>query len=201
MKNKTLSILFFLLLIFFFWDCKQSNQQPKNESEITAEQKTIYLDKGKKIAAATFTALSQQLQKAVKEGGIPNAIQYCNLAAYPITDSLSQAHQAVIRRTSLKNRNPENKATELERVVLENFEKKAEEGQPIKPVIKPLEGQKIAFYAPINVNGFCLNCHGKLGETLTDENYQLIKKHYPEDKAIGYVSGALRGMWSIQLTK
>lgn len=168
---------------------------------MTDEQEAVYLGKGKQIAAVTFTALSQQLQKAVKEGGIPNAIQYCNLAAYQITDSLSQVHQAVIRRTSLKNRNSKNKATELEQIVLADFGKKAADGQALEPIVKPLDGQKIAFYAPIKLNDFCLNCHGKLGETLTDENYQLIKKHYPDDKVIGYASGELRGMWSIQLTK
>jgi len=201
MKNKTLFVFFFLLLAFSFWDCKNTSQQQKNESAMTDEQEAVYLGKGKQIAAVTFTALSQQLQKAVKEGGIPNAIQYCNLAAYQITDSLSQVHQAVIRRTSLKNRNSKNKATELEQIVLADFGKKAADGQALEPIVKPLDGQKIAFYAPIKLNDFCLNCHGKLGETLTDENYQLIKKHYPDDKVIGYASGELRGMWSIQLTK
>ncbi|MFK7984005.1 MAG: DUF3365 domain-containing protein [Saprospiraceae bacterium] len=201
MKNKALSVFFFLLLAFFFWDCKNTTPQEKEELAIKAEQEAIYLSKGKQIAASTFIALSQQLQKAVKEGGIPNAIQYCNLAAYPITDSLSQVHQAVTRRTSLRNRNPKNKATEIERIVLEDFEKRAAEGQSLKPVVKFLDEQKVAFYAPIKLNDFCLNCHGKLGETLTDENYTFIKKYYPEDKAIGYLSGDLRGMWSIQLTK
>lgn len=201
MKNKTLSVFFFLLLVFFFWDCKNTTLQQATVAAMTAEQETIYLDKGKQIAAATFTALSQQLQKAVKEDGIPNAIKYCNLAAYPITDSLSQAHQAVIRRTSLKNRNPKNKTTEIERIVLKDFEKKAAEGQALKPIVKSLNDQTVTFYAPIQLNEFCLNCHGKLGETLTSENYTFIKKYYPEDKAIGYLSGELRGMWSIQLTK
>lgn len=157
MKNKTLYGFFFLLLTFSFWDCKNAGQQEKNDLSLTAEQETIYLDKGKQIAAATFTALSQQLQKAVKEGGIPNAIQYCNLAAYPITDSLSQVHQAVIRRTSLKNRNLKNKATIEEQIILEDFAKKVAKGQALKPIVKPLEGQKVAFYAPIKLNDFCLN--------------------------------------------
>ena len=100
-----------------------------------------------------------------------------------------------------QNRNSKNKATELEQIVLADFGKKAADGQALEPIVKPLDGQKIAFYAPIKLNDFCLNCHGKLGETLTDENYQLIKKHYPDDKVIGYASGELRGMWSIQLTK
>ena len=201
MKNNILLLIFGTLIALVCWDCTNSEQHTQEVPSLTAEQKEVYLDRGKQIAASTFTALSQQLQKAVKEGGIPNAIQYCNLAAYPITDSLSQAKKAVIRRTSLKNRNQKNKATKEEQTILEGLAKKAANGQALKPIIKSIDGKKIAFYAPININDFCLNCHGKLGETLTDKNYQLIKNYYPEDKAIGYVSGELRGMWSIQFTK
>ena len=201
MKNSILLLIFGALLTLVCWDCTTQQQQPKEITSLTTEQETVYLDKGKQIAAATFIALSQQLQKAIKEGGIPNAIRYCNLAAYPITDSLSQVHQAVIKRTSLKIRNSKNKATELEQIILDDFAKKAANGQALKPIVKSLEGKKIAFYAPIKLNDFCLNCHGKLAETLTKENYSFIKNHYPEDQAIGYVNGELRGMWSIQLNK
>lgn len=194
--------LLLLILIISIVACETTTQKTKVDStELSDQEKELYLDKGKQIAAATFTALSQELQRAVKEGGIPNAIQYCNIAAHPITDSLAQLHKATIRRTSLKNRSPENQATALEKTVLENFADKIADGQPLKPIIKPISNDKVAFYAPIKVNDFCLNCHGKLGENLAKENYQLIQKYYPNDKAIGYKSGDLRGMWSIQLAK
>lgn len=182
-------------------DNSNVNQQTHKTTELDEQEKELYLDKGKQIAAATFAALSQLLQKAVKEGGIPNAIQYCNLAAYPITDSLSQVHQATIRRTSMKPRNSNNIPTKEEQVVLNEFTQKAAKGTPLSPIVKELDGQKIGFYAPITVNDFCLNCHGKVGQSITNENYQLIKKYYPNDKAIGYASGDLRGMWSIQLAE
>ena len=201
MKNNILLFIFGILIAVVCWDCTNSEQHTQEVTSMTTEQEEVYLNKGKQIAASTFTALSQQLQKAIKEGGIPNAIQYCNLAAYPITDSLSQVNKAVIRRTSLKNRNPKNKATKEEQIILKDFANKIADSQAVKPIIKSIDEQKLSFYAPIKLNDFCLKCHGKLGETLIDENYHLIKKYYPEDKAIGYVSGELRGMWSIQLTK
>ena len=201
MKKKIVLIVFSCLLTFVFWDCKNSTTKKEKKQSLTTEQKTIYLDKGKQIAAATFTALSQQLQKAVKEGGIPNAIQYCNLSAYPITDSLSQTHQAQIRRTSLKNRNPKNSPSALEKEVLEAFSAKVVAGQPLKPVIKSLDNQTIGFFAPIMVNDFCLKCHGKIGEALTEMDNKTIKQFYPMDKATGYAGGNLRGMWSISFKK
>lgn len=64
-----------------------------------------------------------------------------------------------------------------------------------------MDKQKIAFYAPIKVNAFCLQCHGELGQTLQEEDYAMIKERYPGDQALGYVNGDLRGMWSIQWTE
>ena len=47
----------------------------------------------------------------------------------------------------------------------------------------------------------CLKCHGKIGETLNEDDYTIIKKIYPDDKAIGYDNENLRGIWSIQFEK
>ena len=66
------------------------------------------LKKEAKLPDATFSVLSGQLQKALKAGGLDSAIHYCNLAAMPLVDSLSQLHKAQIRRTSMKVRNPNN---------------------------------------------------------------------------------------------
>lgn len=74
-------------------------------------------------------------------------------------------------------------------------------GQALKPIVKQVDDQTIAFYAPIKVNAMCLQCHGKVGETLKSEDYAVIQKYYPNDKAVGYVDGDLRGMWSIQFKK
>ncbi|MFT5386878.1 MAG: hypothetical protein ACI81W_004296, partial [Saprospiraceae bacterium] len=83
----------------------QSNQ----ENSLDKTQQGLYLKKGKTIAAATFANLSGHLQQSLAEGGVPNALKYCNLAAIPLVDSLSQIHQASIRRTSRKVRNPKDK--------------------------------------------------------------------------------------------
>ena len=169
--------------------------------KMTAEEKNIYLEKGKSITAKSFATLSKSLQDALQEGGIPNAIQYCNLNALSIMDSLSKNENATIRRTSLKVRNLHDtpKASELK--ILNQYHAANQKGIEIKPIVEQLENNRIAFYAPIRVNEFCLKCHGKLGETLTREDYAVIQEKYPEDKAIGYDAGDLRGIWSIVTVK
>jgi hypothetical protein len=42
----------------------------------------------------------------------------------------------------------------------------------------------------------CLQCHGKPEERKADA-YTLIEQYYPNDKAINYDLGALRGMWKV----
>jgi hypothetical protein len=167
----------------------------------TAEASVNYTTQGKTIAAATFAQLSQRLQKSMHRGGVAEALSYCNVAAIPLVDSLSQVHQAMIKRTSLKVRNPQDAPTATEKVILEDYAKAHQSGQQLAPIVKELPSGDMAFYAPIQVNDFCLKCHGKVGQTLITEDYTIIKKLYPQDKATGYVAGDLRGMWSITLKK
>ena len=43
----------------------------------------------------------------------------------------------------------------------------------------------------------CLVCHGTINETVTIKMDSIIKSLYPNDKAIEYSEGDLRGIWSI----
>ncbi|MCR9288258.1 MAG: DUF3365 domain-containing protein [Bacteroidetes bacterium] len=184
-------VAFFSLILF------QACENQSSKKENTFDEKAM-LEKGKQVAAKTFATLSGALQKAIKEGGIPNAIQYCKLNALSIKDSLSKAENATIRRTSLKIRNPEDTPTKSELKILNQYQQLEKEGKDIKPIVRQLESGNIIFYAPIRVNEFCLQCHGKIGETLTEENHQIIQNKYPTDQAIGYNMSDLRGIWSIE---
>lgn len=160
-----------------------------------------YLEKGQKIAFATFGALSSELKAAMEEGGVKNAVQYCNTAALPITDKLAKENGASIKRTSLKLRNSKNAPTPEELAILEKFQQLEADSEAVKPIVEMVDDHTVAFYAPIRVNDFCLKCHGTVGASLLEEDYALIKELYPDDKAIAYEAGALRGIWSIQFPK
>ena len=192
--------LTFISLVAFFallLACQTTTEKKEKTQDVVQED---YLKKGSDIAGTTFSVLSGQLQKALKSGGLDSAIQYCNLAAMPLVDSLSQIHQAQIRRTSMKVRNPKNSPTLEEKLVLQTFEKNKSEGKALLPIVRTIDENKVAFYAPIQAIDFCLQCHGKVGETLKQDDYALIQQFYPNDKATGYEAGDLRGMWSIQFT-
>ena len=205
MKNKKLFLFFFSILLFFVACQSDTQQKTKPHTDeankvLSEADRTMYLQKGKTIAKKTFATLAGRLKKSLAEGGVPKAIAYCNVAAYPLVDSLSKLHHAKIRRTSLKIRNPKDAPSSLEKKVLDQYAAQAAAGQALKPMVEQIDNNTVAFYAPIKVNAFCLQCHGEIGKALTAENYQVIQKHYPNDKATGYTAGDLRGIWSIEFT-
>ncbi len=167
---------------------------------ITAEEEQLYLAKGKEVAQTSFQALSGQLQQAMAEGGIGNAIEYCNVHALPLTDSLTQAmHVVSIKRTTEKYRNPENAPTSKEAEQFSEYKKLKLQEKPLKPQLKQYVEGEVVFYAPIELKGQCLSCHGSI--EAMGEDYDIIKAKYPSDKATGYKVGDLRGMWSITMKK
>ncbi|MFK7933715.1 MAG: DUF3365 domain-containing protein [Saprospiraceae bacterium] len=163
-----------------------------NTSPTTAE----YLEKGKTITSVTFVALSQELKTAYQQGGMENAVQYCNIHALPITDSLAQANKVQIKRVSDRVRNPQNIANVNEKELILNYKKQLEQNEQLKAQILTNDDNTV-YYQPILLNEFCLNCHGTLGKELDSLKYQTIKSLYPEDRAIGYQAGDLRGMWKV----
>lgn len=169
-----------------------------NEGEILAAAQTA----GRQIAEASQNALAGELAKAFGKGGAPAAIEYCNLKAIPLIDSLSQVYGAKIRRVSFKTRNPNDKPSKIEEEILEAYHYSATQGQEIGDNIQRLNEDEILYSKPIVIqNELCLKCHGAPDKDVTGETLNLVKRLYPHDEALGYSMGNLRGMWSIQLSK
>lgn len=169
------------------------------EVEQTPEQ-TDYAATGDAIAKSAEKALGSKLKAALQMGGVKNAISYCSVNAMPLTDSLKNAFQVDIKRTSTKIRNPKNTATEVERQVLEIWETKMANQGSLSPVVFE-EANEVHYYKPIFVKPLCTTCHGVPGKTLTPETQALLAEKYPNDAAINYSIDQLRGMWHIILPK
>lgn len=156
-----------------------------------------YKKQGMDIALTTFGVLSGQLKQAMQAGGVAHAATYCNTAAYPLVDSMSAVYGAQVRRVSQKLRNPADAPNEREAAMLAAYHERKAAGGKLGPEVRQLENGEVAFYAPILTQELCLKCHGDLGGALAESDYETIKTLYPEDEAIGYAAGDLRGMWSI----
>ncbi len=174
------------------------NQEIKKVDQ--AEIFTIGLERGGEIAILAKATLGKQLKKTIQDQGVGEAIRYCNIAAYPLVDSLSKSYGAIIRRTSLKIRNPEDAPDSLERILLEAYAYNIENNQPLNENIQEYDSKYLLYTKPIVIEGaLCLTCHGSPGTHVTIETEDLIKSLYPDDSAMNHELSDLRGMWSIKL--
>jgi hypothetical protein len=190
-----MKILFFVLTLFVLVSCGR-----KERSQIAERPDSTYVLQGNAITKISFETISRELQKALANGGIENALRYCNERAYPITDSLAQAHAVSIRRVSNKNRNPRNQSDKMEEYLIKGFSIELSEGKELTPKLV-LKDDSVIFYKPILTNALCLNCHGTPGKEITHSNDSIIRQLYPSDKAVGYQQNQVRGLWRIGFAK
>ena len=156
-----------------------------------------YREKGDQITDATQAVLLKELTAAMKAGGPPNAVAYCNSRAQMIMDSVSEAEGVWVRRKSDRTRNLRDALLNDRDIEAFNRLRTAlqEGGTPVTMVDD--EGMTVEYYRPIVIKKPCLACHGTPGETVADETLEVINQAYPNDQATGYKVGDLRGMWHL----
>lgn len=175
-------------------------REVKKISEAQLLEKAMEI--GSDIAGQSQKALGSHLQKAIQQGGIGYAIDFCNVRAIPITDSLENIYQARIKRASLNYRNPADAPDDLEKTILEAYHYNQENELALEDNVQKQGDDYILFTRAIQVeNPLCLNCHGTLGREMLAITKELIDAKYPDDQAIGHEMGSIRGMWSIRLSK
>ena len=167
------------------------------EPSLSEKEIKLYREQGDAIVKSASEKLSGALMSKMKEGGATEAIDFCHQSALPITKKMSAYHGVEIKRTSLKIRNPENLPNKEELKVLHYYEDKRLEGKELNPLVSMDPSGKPSYYAPILVENKCLMCHGTPKQEVASAIDSILRVKYPEDLAIGYSEGELRGIWSI----
>ncbi len=144
-------------------------------------------------------ALKGELLAAMESGGPTKAIEVCNLRAPAIAAEASKDGWTVGRR-STKLRNPDNAPDAWEAEVLSDFERRANAGDRVEElefaeIVDGEDGKRFRYAKGIPVGGECLACHG--GD-IDLEVHGLILERYPNDRAIDYRPGQLRGIFSLE---
>jgi hypothetical protein len=209
--NCVLPILFLLSLLVACESERKVNKDVIDEIKKLSEVKKVNeaemisyaLKWGDEISNEAQQSLISTLQKAIAEHGIAGAVEFCRAEALPITHEVGKKHNVTVKRVSLKNRNPSNIPSEVEKNLLEAYAYNVENNLENKPNIQKInDGETLLFTKAIAIpNGMCLNCHGEPGKEITTETLTRIVNLYPEDQAVGLKVGDLRGMWSIALPK
>jgi hypothetical protein len=169
-------------------------------------QSSPQLDIARQIERARETTLilaerlRGELTAAIKSDGAASAIGLCQTISPDLTTIASDEYGFDALRTALKLRNPENAPDAWERRVLELFQAKVASGaDPTKlehhEVVTTAEGEKLFRYMrPIMTTEMCLHCHGS---DIKPDVRSEITRYYPDDKAVGFKVGDLRGAFSL----
>lgn len=183
--------------------------QPAPAAEPVAEVKAptaAEYDKAALVADAKLAVqalggnLKKELQLAMKAGGPLNAIPVCNEKAPEIANTISAEKGLQVSRVSLKNRNPVmGKANDWQSAVLQDFDTRKAAGESpdtlaFTQIVEHDGKSEFRFMKAIPTGSLCLSCHGA---NLKPEVTVKIAELYPEDKAVGYKEGDLRGAFVV----
>ncbi len=173
---------------------EQTNVTEKTTTEVRAGKSEAIPDGEilKNYAVEAQQLLGSQLKQKIAEGGPENALEFCNINAIPLTDSISKKYDVRIKRVSDQYRNANNAANPSELAVITTYKAMLAAGKKPEGLLK--DGY---YYSPIVTNAMCLQCHGAPGKELAEKTHQKIKSLYPQDKATGYGVDELRGIFSI----
>ena len=121
-------------------------------------------------------------------------MEFCNLQAASIIDSLNQEYNCTISRISEKNRNP---GAGLSSANEEELWHIFQEGALADTIIK--RNKNLVFYKPIKIGmPACLKCHGNPESDINEATRQKLQELYPKDLATGYQLNDFRGLWKIE---
>ena len=196
MKPGLLHLFFCIFLMI------SSCENPRKTTKLSdKELGNMAIAEGDRISQVTQMVLASKLKEIVQEKGIARALEYCNVNAYPIVDSLEDVYHIKVKRASVKTRNPGDSPNKMERSVINDFSQQIEKG--LIPEVKAiLDDENVHYFKPIIISAeLCLKCHGQIGSDILEKDYEIIKGLYPDDNATGHKLGDLRGIWSITFKK
>jgi hypothetical protein len=165
--------------------------------EVTVKQEGI------KYIKMLGGALKKEMKTHMKKdpSGL-EALAFCSAQAEEITKKVNTQlpNGVTVRRTALRLRNDKtNKADDIDIKVMESYEKALAEGKTIAKSVKVVDtGDTYRVYKPLLTQKVCLKCHGANIDPKIAEG---LKHAYPNDKAIGFKEGDLRGVIVAEIPK
>lgn len=162
-------------------------------------QEDELLKQSRSLTQTMLKELGAKLQSAMSDGGAINAVDVCHLQAPEIANRISAGNQVNVSRVGTRARNPVmGVPNDWQAKALAQFEAGLARGD--KPadmeysetVDKIDGGKEFHFAKPILMQPMCLACHGN-SDQINPEVKAKLSELYPNDKAINYLAGQLRG--------
>lgn len=167
---------------------------PPTEREIDAGRKQAVQAEQRLVQT-----LMQRLTAALDNGPPEQALAVCSDEAQGLTAQVQSETGVSIRRTTLRLRNPQNAPDEFEQAVLEAWA--AGDGAPEvrEEVVVGADGEvELRRMKPLMLAGMCTTCHGD-ADSMSQALRDALAARYPDDEAVGYAPGQLRGAISTRV--
>lgn len=181
--------------------CKQEGSpgapRPADSAPAKSEAPADPLDKAEAAAKKLGGAVRQRLTDAMNTGGAARAVEVCSLEAQGIAKRVREETGVTVGRSSLRLRNEADAAPPwVEAWLKAQGERKAEGVTGMREVVPTPAGRMARIIKPIAIEAVCLTCHGDPASVGVDVK-KLLEARYPNDKAMGYSIGDLRGaLWA-----
>jgi hypothetical protein len=162
-----------------------------------------WVAEARKVASQVPPKLLQVLSEEIAKAGPAAAMVVCRDKAPLMAKAASEQTGWTIKRVSLQNRNPKAVPDAWERAALEEFDRRAAAGESPATLEKSAavttDGGRTEYryMKALPVQQLCLACHGKADELSPDVS-QKLHTLYPDDKAVGYSLGQIRGAMTIR---
>jgi hypothetical protein len=169
--------------------------------QVTPEEEEWVSTVGHGAADSLTQGLVARLLAAIEEGGPASAVDVCSNEALQLTEEIQQQIGAGIelKRTSFKYRNLANAPDTLEGAAIRHFEDALENNRELPPYyVQQVASDTFRYYQPLVVNQLCLQCHGTAA-TIPPGVQEQLTARYPDDMAVGYSLGDLRGVIRVSI--
>ncbi|MDX2287945.1 MAG: DUF3365 domain-containing protein [Hyphomicrobiaceae bacterium] len=163
------------------------------------------LEERVKAARAAVQQLAGQLKGelvgALESGGPVKAMEVCSVVAPQLAASVADSARLSIGRTALKVRNPGNRPDAFETQHLAAFAARLAAGEDVAKIdhaeiVTDAAGTRVFRYmkAIPMAEKPCAACHGSV---IQPDVKAQIDTLYPEDRAVGFAAGELRGAFTV----
>ena len=164
----------------------------------SAEKQAEMAGEARATAGGLIKTLGGELKAAMSAGGPENAIGVCKEKAPAIAKEASARTGMSIKRVSTKNRNPKGVPDAWEAAAIAKFEKDLAAGAKAETldtyeVVDDGKARTFRYAKALVTQAVCLECHG-VPEAMKEGVKSKLATEYPNDKAVGYAAGMVRGI-------
>lgn len=165
-------------------------------SSVSATDDQLFAEAAGNLVKQFRSELQSTLLGAINENGTAYAVQMCQLRAQEIAAAHCVAGWTV-KRVSAQWRNIADRPDSTDKAMLDRFADPSTKSDFLVQTTGPDSARTFHYYEKIIVNDMCLQCHGDI-QRVDQDLWKQIRIQYPYDKATGYKSGDLRGMFVVK---